>query len=181
MMKDFAMHVLDIAQNSISAGAKLIELEIIEDTEKNIFCFTIRDDGCGMDAEMVNQVRSPFTTSRTTRKVGLGIPMLDQTCQLCGGSLAIESEPGKGTKLCALMRLDSIDLPPLGDIADIVHMLIVTNEALDFVYTHALGENHFSLDTHEIKQVLEGVPLSEPSVMGWLKETIAEGLAGLKK
>jgi hypothetical protein len=180
MMRDFSMHVLDIAQNSIRAEAKLVTIEIVEDEINNRFAFTVEDDGFGMSAEMLRRVRDPFTTSRTTRKVGLGIPMLEQTCQMCGGGLDITSTEGVGTKLTAYMLYDSIDRPPLGDIEGSMHILLVTNTGLDFKYIHRFNEKVFELDTREIKEVLGGVPLDEPEVSAWVKENIAEGLAEIR-
>ncbi len=175
-MQDFSMHILDIAQNSVRAEAKDIAITVIEDTDKNLLSFSIEDNGCGMSPEMLKAVRDPFTTSRTTRKVGLGIPMLEQTCQQCNGYLEIESVVGKGTKLKAVMEHNHIDRPPMGDLAETVFLLIVSNTGHDFMYRHVYNNREYFLDTREVKEVLEDLPLTDPSVMEWLKANIQEGL-----
>lgn len=175
-MKELSMHILDIAQNSISAGANLITIEIVEDNARDIFSFLIVDDGCGMSPEVLQNVRNPFTTSRTTRKVGLGIPMLEQSCLQCGGHLELESEVGKGTRLFAVMEYNNIDRPPMGDIKNSMYLLILMNPDRDFVYRHTYNENLYELDTRELKEVLDGVPLNDPSVAEWLKDNIFGGI-----
>lgn len=181
MMQDFSMHVLDIVQNSIRAEAKHITVAIVEKPSENLFSFFVSDDGKGMDADFLEKIRDPFQTSRTTRRVGLGIPMLDMTASLCGGALEIESAPRKGTTLMASMRHDSIDRPPLGNIAEAVYLLVVSNPALCIRFTHSYEEKSFSFDTEEIRAVLGEVPFSEPSVAMWIRDSLAEGENELKK
>jgi anti-sigma regulatory factor (Ser/Thr protein kinase) len=178
MMRDMSMHIMDICQNSIKARAKHIKISVVEDEANDIFSFTITDDGCGMSPELLKKVRDPFTTSRTTRKVGLGIPMLEQTCEQCGGRLELASELGKGTVLTAVMSYRSIDRPPMGDIgASLLAMIIPNeNEGFELVYEQVRGEKAFLLDTAEIKAALDVVPMSEPSVMEWISGFIKEGL-----
>ncbi|MDR1704739.1 MAG: ATP-binding protein [Clostridiales bacterium] len=178
MMRDMSMHIMDICQNSIKAQARHIKISVVEDAARDIFSFTITDDGCGMSPELLKKVRDPFTTSRTTRKVGLGIPMLEQTCQQCGGRLELESEVGKGTTLTAIMGFHSIDRPPMGDIgASLLAMIIPNeNEGFELVYEHKRSGKTFLLDTAELKAALDGVPMSEPSVMQWISGFIKEGL-----
>lgn len=179
MMKEFSMHILDIAQNSIRAEAQNVTVAIDEDLVGNRLSFYIEDNGTGMSAEVIEKVRDPFTTSRSTRKVGLGIPFLEQTCIQCGGGLDIESVVGEGTKITATLDYDSIDRPPMGDIAGCMHILFVMNPDIDFRYIHKHNGQAFEIGTAEIKEVLDGVPLSEPSVMEWIKENIVEGLADI--
>ncbi len=180
MMKELSMHILDIAQNSISAGAKNVAVTIIENAEGNRLSFEITDDGCGMSEEILANVRNPFTTTRTTRKVGLGIPMLEQTCLQCGGNLELESTPGKGTRLFSYMDYDNIDRPPMGDIENTMFLLILMNENINFIYTHVYNGNEYVLDTAEVKEALEGVSFSNRDVSEWLKANIAEGIAEIK-
>jgi len=175
-MKDLSMHIMDIVQNSIVAGATLINIDIQEDTEKDIFEIVIKDNGIGMSAEMVAKVVDPYCTSRTTRKVGLGIPLLKQQAELTGGSLTITSTLGEGTIIRALFSHSNIDRQPLGDISGTIVLTASANPMLDFVYTHKINQKSYSFDTHEVKEVLDGVPLSDIQVVKYLKEMIEENL-----
>lgn len=180
MMRDLSMHIMDIVQNSIAAGAARIKVEVCESQTADLVTIIISDDGRGMTPETLEAVRDPFVTSRTTRKVGLGLPMLEQTCVQCGGRLDIQSQPGQGTTITAVMKDSSIDRPPIGDLAGTLVALVVTNENAGFelTFTYTNGREPFVLDTAEIKAALDGVPLSEPSVMAWLKDFVREGIAG---
>lgn len=179
MMKEFSMHILDIAQNSIVAGATKISIELKEETENNLFYFSVADNGKGMSQEFIQKVRNPFTTSRTTRKVGLGIPMLEQTCVQCGGRLDIESEVGEGTKITASMEYANIDRPPLGNMPETLYILILMNQQVTFHYYHKYDSREYVLDMAEVREVLGDLPLDELSVAGWLKENIEDGFESL--
>ncbi len=181
MMKDMSMHILDIAQNSIVANAKNITIEIDEDCENNIFSFSIADDGKGMSEEMLKVVQDPFTTTRTTRKVGLGIPLLAQTCRQCGGDIELTSTVGVGTTIKAKMNYNDIDRPPLGDIVNSLVILIVTNAQVCIKYIHRYNGKEYVLDMREVVEMLDGVPLDEPEVMGWLKDNLNEGIREIKE
>ena len=133
-MRELSLNVLDIAQNSISAGAKLIEIDIREDTAKRLLTIRIADDGCGMTREKLKSVTDPFYTTRTTRKVGMGVPLFRMAAEMTGGSFEIDSEPGKGTVVTALFHTDHVDFVPLGDICSTVTMLICMNTDRDFRY-----------------------------------------------
>lgn len=180
MMKDFSMHLLDIVQNSLRAGASRIEIVLEENTAKNQFSFSVTDNGCGMDEELLSSVRDPFRTSRTTRRVGLGIPMLSQTATLCKGNLEIKSAPKQGTMIQAVMELNHIDRPPLGDLAEAVYILITTNPKIRFRYAHTYDQKTFLLDTDELLEVLSEVPLNTPSVAAWIRETLQEGIMSIR-
>jgi hypothetical protein len=175
-MKDLSLHILDIVQNAITAGASLIRIGITEDMVNNRCSITVSDNGRGMTAEQVEKVRDPYFTSRTTRKVGMGIPLFEQTSRQAGGALLIESEPGVGTTIEADMVHDHIDRPAWGDLPGVISMLAGANPELDFVYRHEKDDREFLFDTKEIKEVLEGMPLSELPVMKYMKQMIAEGL-----
>lgn len=179
MMKDLSMNVLDITQNSISAGAKKIYITVNENILNNILTITIADNGCGMSEDILRIVKNPFTTSRNTRKVGLGIPMLDQTCSMCGGNLDIKSEPLKGTTIIATMEYNNLDRPPLGNISEAIYILIITNTLISFKYTHTYNNNIYVLDTDEIHEILGDVPFTEPDIMEWIKLNIEEGVSEL--
>ena len=173
-MRELSLNVLDIAQNSISAGASLIEIEIAEDTKKNEMIIGIYDNGRGMTPEQVQNVQDPFFTTRTTRKVGMGIPLFKLAAEQTGGSLSIESEVGVGTRVTARFKIDSIDFTPLGDIDSTIITLITMNTDRDFIYRFKVDEKEFTLSTAELNEILGGVPLSEPSVTQWIKEYLHE-------
>ncbi len=178
-MRELSLNVLDVAQNSITAGASLITLSVTENTTEDLLTLTITDNGCGMTPEQLERVRDPFYTTRTTRKVGMGIPLFRMAAEMAGGALTIESEKGKGTTVSATFRLSHIDRMPLGDMAGTVSVLIRLNDDRDFVYRHQVDDSVYELDTRELRQVLEDVPLSEPDVMSWIEANMAEGLLPL--
>lgn len=173
-MRELSLNVLDIAQNSISAGASLIEIEVLENTEKKELVIGIYDNGRGMTPEQVQNVQDPFFTTRTTRKVGMGVPLFKLAAEQTGGSLEIASEVGVGTRVRTLFRTDSIDFTPLGDMDSTIIMLITMNTDRDFVYRFGIDENEFTLSTQELKGILGDVPLSEPSVTQWIREYLSE-------
>ena len=139
----------------------------------------IVDNGRGMTPEQLTQVRDPFYTTRTTRKVGMGIPLFRMAAEMAGGELVIHSAVGQGTTVTATFRLTHIDRMPLGDMPGTVSTLIRLNPHLDFVYRHKVDEQSFELDTRVLREVLDGVPLSEPEVMEWIDANMAEGLLPL--
>lgn len=176
-MQEISLNILDIVQNSIRANASLIELTIEELPEKDLFSFTVKDNGCGMDEELLKRVMDPFVTTRTTRKVGLGISLLKSACEQTGGGIKLTSKVGVGTTIRADFSYGHIDRQPLGDISAVVVSLISMNPDIDFVYTHTFGENSFTLDTRELRAVLgEEVKLSELSVAQWIGDFINENL-----
>ena len=171
-MQELSLNVLDIAQNSVAAGAKNIKITL--EAARKMLSITIEDDGKGMDKQTLERVENPFFTSRTTRKVGLGIPLFKQAALQTGGDFHIESTEGVGTKVFASFDTGNIDCTPLGDIWDTVGILIQMNENIDFLYTVINGKEVFECDTKQLKQVMEGVSLSEVSVVQWIKEFIEE-------
>ncbi len=178
-MRELSLNVLDIAQNSIVAGATLIELSVVEDTVNDRLTLVIADNGRGMTSEQLAQVRDPFYTTRTTRKVGMGVPLFRMAAEMAGGELAIHSTVGEGTVVTATFGLTHIDRMPLGDMAGTVSTLIRLNPHLDFVYCHKVDDHSFELDTRALREVLDDVPLSEPDVMEWIDGNMAEGLLPL--
>ncbi len=175
-MKELSLHLLDIAQNSIVAKASTIEIRIDEDSASDKLSLTIIDNGKGMSPDFVKKVLDPYTTSRTTRKVGLGIPLLNDACRLAGGSLQVESQEGVGTQIRANLGLSHIDRQPIGDITGVVVMLITANPAIRFIYSHTKNGSNFTLDTEEVNEVLEGVPINTPEVGKMLREMISLNL-----
>ncbi|MCU4176030.1 ATP-binding protein [Carboxylicivirga sp. N1Y90] len=176
-MKDLSMHITDIVQNSVRAKAKLVEL-IINETGDQL-SFTFVDDGCGMDEETVKKVSDPFYTSRTTRKVGLGIPLFTQSAEQTGGELKISSTIGKGTTVEVRLGLNHIDRPPMGDLPSTVAMLITGNPETEMIFTYNKEEEKFVLDSREVKEILGDVDIRLPQVTSFLKEMIAENLKEL--
>ena len=178
-MQEISLHVLDIVQNSITAGASLIEIIVDENKTDDFLDITITDNGCGMDEEKVKKVLDPFYTTRSTRRVGLGIPMYREAALSTGGDFKIESVLGVGTKVFARFGYSHIDRQPLGDMGGAVVVLITCNPQLDFIYTHKYEDKIFVVDTKEIKKILDGVSVSDIQVSAWLKEYVNEGISNL--
>ena len=167
-MKELSLNLLDVAQNSLTAGATLVEIGVIADTVKDMLTIYIKDNGSGMSEEQVKSVTDPFFTTRKTRKIGLGIPLLNLAAAQTGGELEIESKLGVGTKTTAKFVLSSIDRMPLGDLKSTITTLIGMNDETDFLYIEQLDDVKFELDTRQLKEILGDVPLSTPDVMGWI-------------
>lgn len=173
-MPEISMNVLDIAENSIRAEAALIEIGVAVNEAADTLTIVIKDDGCGMTKEQVAHVEDPFFTTRTTRKVGLGVPFYKMAALSTGGDFAIESEPGKGTEVRAVFGLSHIDRMPLGDINGTIHTLITFNTHIDFRYTYRYNDREFVLDTREFREILEGVPLDTPEVSQYIRDYLEE-------
>ena len=173
-MRELSLNILDIAQNSIVAGASLTEILVKEDTVRNELLIGIYDNGKGMTEEQVRNVQDPFFTTRTTRKVGMGIPLFKMAAEQTGGSFTITSQVGVGTKVEALFKTDSIDFTPLGDMASTISTIVCMNEDKDFIYTRKVDDVEFKFSSADIKTILDGVPLSEPSVINWVEGYISE-------
>ncbi len=180
-MNDLSMHVLDIVQNSISAGAKLIQILVNENISDDLLEITIIDNGKGMSKEQVERLPDPFFTSRTTRKVGMGIPLLKQTALQSGGSIEIDSEVGVGTRVYTSFKHSNIDRPPLGDIANAVMLLVSSNVDIDFLYEYSFNNQVYDFDTKEIREELDGLPLNSPSIIRYLEEMIKENMSELSE
>jgi hypothetical protein len=174
-MRELSMHILDLAQNCIVAGASLIEIDVIADTASDTLRIAIRDNGRGMSSEFLAKVRDPFTTTRTTRRVGLGVPMFAEAAQACDGDLSVQSEQGNGTSVEATFKLSHIDRAPLGDITSTLIALIAANPDIDIVYRQQANSDEFALDTREIKRELAGVPINENAVLKWIRTFVNEG------
>lgn len=179
-MKELSLHILDIFQNSLSAGAENIGVTVDIDTRRDRILLSISDDGCGMDSAMLALVTDPFTTSRQTRTVGLGLPLLKQAAQAAGGELSISSEPKVGTTVSASFGLHHIDRMPIGDMASTVAAMAASLGSCELTFTQRLDQRSFTFDTREIREVLGSeVALSEGSVLNWIKENIEEEYAEL--
>lgn len=177
-MRELSMHILDLAQNAIAAGATKLEIEVSADTRMDRLTISLADNGRGMEPELLGQVRDPFTTTRRTRRVGLGIPMFEAAAKASGGRMAIQSATGKGTYLAATFQLSNIDRPPLGDIAATLISIIAVNPGLHLIYIQKLGDAVFILDTDEINKELDGVPINENAVLKWIGEYVKDQTSG---
>ena len=171
-MKDLSLHILDIAENSAKAGAGRIDISLKEENDRLELC--ISDDGCGMDRATLARVTDPFYTTRTTRKVGLGLPLLRQSAEQTGGSLTVRSTPKSesperhGTTVCAVFFPRHIDMLPPGDIPQTLCTLIQGHEAIDITFSHSAdGAERVRLNTAELRRVLSPVPLSQAEVLTW--------------
>ena len=173
-MKELSLHLLDVAQNSVTAGARHIDLAMEEDARHECR-MVIADDGKGMSAEFLAAVTDPFTTTRTTRKVGLGLPLLRMTAEQAGGGLQIESREGVGTTVTARFQTDHIDCPPLGDLAATVSLLIQGAPDVEWTWRRETPQGSYILETRQLREILgPDVPLSEASVALWIKEYLEE-------
>ena len=173
-MKELSLHILDIAQNSISAGCTRLELSLTE--QDGQLTLVIGDNGRGMTPEFLSSVTDPFTTTRTTRKVGLGVPFFKMAALMTGGDFSIQSQVGKGTRVRAVFGLTHIDRMPLGNMADTMCILMGCNEQINFSFTYQVGEAVFTVSTAQLQEILDGVPLNTPQVMDFIRGYIKENM-----
>ena len=174
-MRELALHVLDILQNTVEAGATRATLTIYEDTPADRLTITVADNGRGMDAATVARVTDPFYTTRTTRHVGLGLPLYAMAAEQAGGRLLIASQPGVGTTVEATFQLSHPDRQPLGDMAGTLLAFLLSERTPELRYEHRLNDHTFEFDTAEIRAELGDVPFSHPAVVQWLAEFLEEG------
>ena len=149
---------------------------MVENTLEDKLILLVEDNGKGMDAELLAQVTDPFVTSRTTRKVGLGIPLLKEAAEACNGSLQIWSEPGKGTRMEIVFQRSHIDRMPLGNLADTYRSLVVSTPGIDWVLGYQLDDYEFYYDQKRVRETLGDVPFSDPLVLSYVRTTMEEGL-----
>ena len=180
-MRELSLHILDVVENGITAGGNCIWIEVEEARKKDQLKIVIRDNGRGMPVEKMKNINDPFITSRTTRRVGLGLSLLAAAAERCDGTLRVDSQPGKGTEIAATFRYHHIDRAPLGDMAATVTTLIIGNPGIDFVYSHRIDGKDFSLDTREIRTEMEDLSLTNPVVIHHLTESIRSALKALAK
>lgn len=178
-MRELSLNILDIAQNSVAAGSPVTTITVEESTVEKTLVITISDTGKGMTEEQLKNVTDPFFTTRTTRRVGMGIPLFKMAAEQTGGSFEITSTLGRGTKTMAVFKTDSVDFTPLGDVAGTAATLVSMNESLDFVFKFVKDKNEFVFSSAEVKKLLDGVPLSTPSVVNWITEYIKENTEAL--
>ncbi len=174
-MKDLSLHILDIVQNSIAANATLTEISIIENIHQNELFIIIKDNGKGMSEDFLKTVTDPFVTTRTTRKVGLGLSLLKQKAEQSNGYLTITSKLNEGTIVTTKFEYNHIDKPPIGDIIGVI-MIIISNSTVDFVFNYKINENEYTFDTREIKEVLGTVNINNIEIIDALKQMLNENL-----
>ena len=179
MMRELADNILDIAQNSISAKASLVEIDIKVCHQENSVSISFKDDGCGMSEEMVKTVAEPFTTTRKTRKVGLGLPLLKMTALMTGGDFAIASSIGKGTTVDVSFGLDHIDRPPMGDVPGALFTLVLMNPQIDFLFVYDYDGQNFTFDTRVIKETIAPIPMDNPEISAWIKDCLYQEITEL--
>ena len=181
MMQDLAMQTLEILMNSVGAKADKVVLRIRESERDNRIDIEVEDNGCGMSPEMVQKVTDPFTTSRKTRKVGLGVAFMKGLTEQCNGSFDIQSTVGVGTTVRASIEKDHIDAPPMGDLGEMIMYVIQADENINFEFYYTTDNGNFEFLSEDVKQELEGVSLLEPEILLWIKEYINEGIIHAKE
>ena len=169
-MEELSLHILDLVENCIAAGAKCVEIRVRENRQEDLLSIEIADDGSGMSDGMLQTARDPFFTTRTTRRVGLGLPLFEQAAKMAGGELQIESRPGAGTKVTGVFRHSHLDRQPLGDIAGTLVTLVVGNPQIDFIYLQETDDSEIAFSSRDVKAQLGGIPISSP-----------EGIAAVRK
>ena len=179
-MREMALHILDLIQNSIAASAKKVFLDVNED-EEGEFVFRICDDGKGMNADLLQKIRDPFVTTRLTRDVGLGIPFISMSTEQSGGHLTIRSKEGVGTTIEAAFLRDHLDRPPLGDLAATIRVILVTNPELQFIVRYRYGNNCFEFDSLAVKEMLgDEIDFSFPEVYLWLDAYLKQEISKVR-
>ncbi len=192
-MREITLHLLDLAENSVSAGARTVQIAVCEDLVADRLTASIEDDGRGMDAETVKKVTDPFYTSRTTRKVGLGIPLFKGAAEECNGGLTISSKLGEGTRVEVSFQHSHIDRMPLGNLSATFLGLLVGHPEIHWIFRYTVRspraisgarngtEEKFEFDDQPVKETLEGLPLTHPEVLSFVRGMIEEGIAETKR
>ena len=180
-MRELALHILDLLQNALEAGATHITLTITEDTATDRMTICVEDDGRGMPPDLAARALDPFVTTRETRHVGLGLPLLAAAAERTGGGVQIESNVGRGTTVTATLGLHHWDRAPLGDMPGTVLAVLLSGRPVDLIYTHSVGSRTFCFDTAAVRRELGEVPLTHPRVRSWLQEYLTEGIASLQR
>jgi hypothetical protein len=175
-LRELSLHLLDIAENSIAARATIIRMMVEENTFIDRLRLTVEDNGIGMDKEMAAKVTDPFVTSRTTRKVGLGIPLLKEAAEASNGSLELWSEKGQGTRICVEFQRSHIDRMPLGNLAETYRSLVISSPEINWLLGYRFDDYEFLYDQKEVRDELGEIPFSDPAVIRYIRQTFEEGL-----
>jgi hypothetical protein len=178
-MNELSLHILDICQNSIKADANLITIIIEEDVNNNFYKIIIGDNGNGMSEKTLSEFSDPFFTTRTTRKVGMGVPLFKMAAEMCNGSFSVGSILDKGTVISAIFEHNHIDRAPLGEIDETLMILILNEREIDVYYEHIFNDKKYIFDTREIRKVLNDIPFTDYSVIMWIKDNIKNGVKTL--
>lgn len=173
-MRELSLNILDIAQNSVKANASRISISIT--AENNLLTISVKDNGCGMEKDFLKKVEDPFTTTRTTRKVGMGIPLFKMAAESAGGGFKISSIPKEGTETTATFLINHIDRMPLGDVGGTMASLVLTSPDRDFSLYYRVENREFIFDTAELKEFLEGIPVESPEIIAYIKKNINENI-----
>jgi len=180
MMSELSLNVLDIAQNSIAAEAKLVEIDIEENSAEDRITIRVKDNGKGMSKEFLDTVEDPFITTRTTRRIGLGISFLKEAAEMTGGYIEIISELGTGTTITAYFTMSHIDRQPIGNLTETIITLVSFNPEIDFIIKYNVNDNEFIFSTYEVKTMLgDDTKLNSPPIVVFLKEYISEHIENL--
>jgi hypothetical protein len=180
-LEELSQHILDIAFNSLEAGATTLEIAVRENTALNIFEFTVRDNGRGIAGEDLPKVLDPFYTTKKNKRAGLGVPLLQEAAERCGGLFEILAAPLAGTTVRAIFPHDHIDRAPLGDIAGTIVSLITAAGSLGLTYRHGYNDKEYFFDTGELQPLLGDIPLRTPEVLLWMAEFLSKNIALLKE
>jgi len=178
-MEDLALHILDISQNSLEAGASRIEIEIWENLREDRLVIEVRDNGRGMDPETAAKATDPFFTTRTTRRVGLGLPLMAAAAKTAGGTFSIQSEPGKGSVVNAVFQHRHIDRAPLGDMETTLMVILAGQPDKDIFFRHRIEDRVFELDSRDFREA--GIDLASPEGLAILREAIRKGESGIQQ
>ncbi len=176
MLERLTDHIMDIAMNAVRAGGRNVSIAVVSKKERNLLTVTITDDGAGMTEDVARAAMDPFFSTKEKKRIGLGIPLLQGAAEMCGGDFSLESSPGKGTTVRATFALDHPDLPPLGNMKETILLLCVSNPEVRFIFHYQDDGKEFVLDTQEIHELLDGVPISHPEVIDFLERYLDEHL-----
>ena len=180
-MEDLSLHILDIAENSVEAGAKRIDVRVVENSRRDLLTLKISDDGRGMDKALLKKATDPFVTTKKTRRIGLGLSLLAQAAEAAEGTITLSSRPGRGTKVRATFRLSHIDRQPLGDIAQTLAVLIAGHPDIEIRYAHRTDGWTYVFNTRNFRAQLESVSLATPQAMALIKKDINDGLTRIRR
>ena len=172
-MRELSLHILDLLQNAVEAGATEVDVSVEQDLNGDRLIVTVEDDGRGMDADTARRAPDPFFTTRTTRHVGLGLPLLAAAAQRCDGGLSIDSQPGRGTRVVATFRHSHVDRAPLGDMPGTLLAFLLGGRATGLRYSHSVGNERFEFDSEAVRDEVGDIPFSYPPLRAWLHDTIA--------
>lgn len=171
-MEELSLHILDLVENGIEAGAKCVEIRIRESRQQDLLSIEIADDGRGMSEDVLKAARDPFFTTRTTRRVGLGLPLFEQAARAAGGEFKVESRSGAGTKVTGVFKRSHLDRQPLGDLAGTLLSLVIGNPNVDFEYLHQTDDSELSFSSRDVKAQLGGVPINSPEGIAAVRKTL---------